>query len=594
MKTFTRLFALLLVLVMALSMTAMAADTFTDATTGSITIHKYELNGTAGNPATGLETSTLPEGATPLPGVVFTAYQVVDAATLKAYYDGTADDTTEAKITAAMADPTTLYTVSNGAYNVKDINGNTPNGGTTGTNAQGIAIFGSMPLGLYLIVKTSAPDKVVTPVEPFLVSLPMTVNNEWVYDVHVYPKNSTSEGNVTLTKTDTAGSPLAGVTFKLEKQEGSSWTAVGENQTTNASGVITWSALTHGEYQITEISAPEGYIVDSNPIAFTVNDDNTITCNDERPLLRVGEFNTTSKTLPLTLENEKPTIDKIIHSAASYDPLPEPNTGAVGDSVYFMIKVDIPVNITNMKTFTVTDTFTGLSWPTATHTPVIDVSSDAYTITKTDNSLTVTFDPSKLGKTGSVNIGYTLKINTDAAAESVAVNDAQLTYSTNATTTYTVKDTVITNLYSATITKKLDSDTGNPAEGVKFKAYDNANLGTALTFTVVDGVYVQDPNGTVTELVTDADGKIEIGGLGKKTYYLVETETKAGYNLLSDAVEMNVGDEADFQYETTIVNKKGFNLPQTGGIGTLMFIVIGGVLMAGGICLVTTGKKRAS
>ena len=36
------------------------------------------------------------------------------------------------------------------------------------------------------------------------------------------------------------------------------------------------------------------------------------------------------------------------------------------------------------------------------------------------------------------------------------------------------------------------------------------------------------------------------------------------------------------------------DLPQTGGIGTLMFIVIGGVLMAGGICLVSTGKKRAS
>ena len=107
-------------------------------------------------------------------------------------------------------------------------------------------------------------------------------------------------------------------------------------------------------------------------------------------------------------------------------------------------------------------------------------------------------------------------------------------------------------------------------------------------------MYFFDPDGNVTTLVTSSNGTLLIKGLGKKTYYLVETETKAGYNLLSDAVEMKVGDEADFQYETTIVNKKGFNLPQTGGIGTLMFIVIGGVLMAGGICLVSTGKKRAS
>ena len=56
---------------------------------------------------------------------------------------------------------------------------------------------------------------------------------------------------------------------------------------------------------------------------------------------------------------------------------------------------------------------------------------------------------------------------------------------------------------------------------------------------------------------------------------------------------MKVGDEADYQYETTIVNKKGFTLPATGGIGTLMFIIIGGVLMAGGICLIVPNKKRA-
>ena len=601
MKTFTRLFALLLVLVMALSMTAMAADTFTDATTGSITIHKYELNGTAGDHATGLEAGTLPDGATPLAGVTFTAYQVVDATTLKAYYDGTADDTTEAKITAAMADPTKLYTESNGTYTVKNISGTTVTGTSKTTGSDGIAAFTGLNLGLYLIVESEAPDKVVTTQTPFLVSLPMTVNNEWLYDVHVYPKNSTSEGNVTLTKTDASGSPLAGVTFKLEKQEDTAWTVVGENQTTNASGIITWSALTHGEYRITEISAPEGYIVDSNPIAFTVKTDNTIECTDARALLTVGEFNTTSKTLPLTLVNEKPTIDKICFPDYSYDPLPEPNTGAVGDTVNFLITVDIPHNIADMKTFTITDTFSGLSWPNATYKPSIlssiALDTSDYTITRTDNGFTMTFHDGVLDNKGGqkLKIGYTLHINTDAANDTQATNDAQLTYSTDPNTTYTTKDTVITKLYSATVTKKLDSETGAAGSGVKFQAYDDSSLETPLKFTQYgNGLYFFDPDGNVTTLVTSSNGTLLIKGLGKKTYYLVETETKAGYNLLSDAVEMNVGAETDYEYETTIVNKKGFNLPQTGGIGTLMFIVIGGVLMAGGICLVSTGKKRAS
>ena len=50
----------------------------------------------------------------------------------------------------------------------------------------------------------------------------------------------------------------------------------------------------------------------------------------------------------------------------------------------------------------------------------------------------------------------------------------------------------------------------------------------------------------------------------------------------------------DNSISVEVINKKGFTLPQTGGLGTLMFILIGGVLMAGGIVLLTnTGKKRA-
>ena len=85
MKTFTRLLAALLVLVMALGMvgmTAMAADTIT-GTTGSITITKYEYNGADAGTANGTTDVTIPQDAKILAGVEFSVYQVANEAQMK-------------------------------------------------------------------------------------------------------------------------------------------------------------------------------------------------------------------------------------------------------------------------------------------------------------------------------------------------------------------------------------------------------------------------------------------------------------------------------------------------------------------------------
>lgn len=69
---------------------------------------------------------------------------------------------------------------------------------TSGTDI-GVAKKDGLALGLYLVVETSAPDKVTSPAAPFLVSVPMTriadtttTNKltDWIYDVHVYPKTA--------------------------------------------------------------------------------------------------------------------------------------------------------------------------------------------------------------------------------------------------------------------------------------------------------------------------------------------------------------------------------------------------------------------
>ena len=154
----------------------------------------------------------------------------------------------------------------------------------------------------------------------------------------------------------------------------------------------------------------------------------------------------------------------------------------------------------------------------------------------------------------------------------------------------------------------------------------NGNYRLATATENADGTKTYE-TGSTTTLITGVDGKITVTGLNSGTYTLKEIKTANGYNLLSGTVDVNLNIDTETVWNTeetfengvwqkkvsvkqttytggedsdnnnyvtkTIVNKMGFTLPATGGIGTLMFIIIGGVLMAGGICLIVPNKKRA-
>ncbi|MDE7286125.1 MAG: hypothetical protein K2N55_04685, partial [Lachnospiraceae bacterium] len=83
MKKLKKFLAGVVTLAMAMSMmtiTAFAAPTIEDSKDGSasLTIHKYEYNGTEVNKGTGSESDTVPADAKPLAGAGFTIYKVVD------------------------------------------------------------------------------------------------------------------------------------------------------------------------------------------------------------------------------------------------------------------------------------------------------------------------------------------------------------------------------------------------------------------------------------------------------------------------------------------------------------------------------------
>lgn len=659
MKTFQRILAVVLCLVMSLSvigMTAAATSTviFDDRTTGTLTIHKLEKgeNADAETPSTGVAMETLPTGYTSMEGVQFTVYQVMTKTQFELYLANTLkkgeDVVTELKV-SDFYDGTT----------VKNFDGDSVIGTAQTTDDDGKTTF-TLDLGVYLVIESGYPSKVTQPMNPFLVSIPMTDpadENEWLYGVTVYPKNSTSEGNVILYKKNEEGSALKDVVFKLEKAdsepvtEATTWTDQNKNQTTDSTGKVEWESLAHGTYRITEVSAPAGYIVDQRPIVFTVTNDNKITCTDSRAsgsLLTIE--GTDTSTLTITLVNEKPDskkeITEVNGKAVTGTDVKETNV-SVGDVITYKVTVDVPANITDLKTFTVTDTPTNLKYNSISSVTCNGsaVAESAYAVSANGNGFKIEFTPSVMATYAGkqIVITYTATVLSSAADATAAHNTAKLTYSNKIKTDsteedgdddkYDIEDGAVVYTYKLGVIKYKDAvGENNKLANVEFKLYTQDTGGNALS--VVEekvGTYrlaTSTDTTTTTTLKTDANGKIVVKGLANGTYYLEETKTVDGYNLLKGrvAVELQIstitswnisesyvngvltkktyksathtsddGDDATTDLlNTTIINKKGFDLPQTGGIGTLMFFIIGGVLIAGGICLITVPNKKRS
>lgn len=709
---------------------------------GSITIHKYLMKSTLPtedlNHGEEISENKLPkDGKDALEAakdVGFTLYKVMDADELVKYYDGVyANEVTVNNYLKPGTNEIDPSKVKKDASSQPIIINPTGNSQIL-TDEKGEVKFEALDIGLYVVVETKKPAAVTEAVAPFLVSVPMTKVGEngnadptqWLYDIHVYPKNSTQVGTIYLKKQGLVGgteisnpADLNGVQFKLERlKEGKTvgdtdaWEIVTSEKNNNGiyttdtveenkSGTIKVDGLHPGTYRFTEVGYADSaagvdkkYILDT-AASYTFKIEAT---PDGQKVTKLDDSNSDYeiKGTIITVTNYAPDVDKQVVNRTDGKTYQEAADYAVGDKIPYRIAVTIPTNIAKLKTFYLTDTPENLNDDTSTITFYGNKECTTLIKDKTSllkNSITVypadtakgsgfkiDFDPAKLEKYA----GQTIYITYEATLNKGAVtttagnhNKVDLTYSNkiksgnvpeDETADHNhIEDTAVVYTFQIDITKVgKDGTNETNLQGVTFKLYEQiAHQTTPANDVLSDEAakalgFADTTNFSYKEVAsdtTDSDGKLTFTGLSNsKTakadasrYWLVETQTKEGYNLLGAPVEAKLHivykttwkEENTFDKgvlvkhshsETTetfkapsngsqtngetqegteqaadasrggkvtygilskkIINKKGFQLPVTGGFGTLLFSGIGVLLVLAGVAVLFSMKKK--
>lgn len=362
-----------------------------------------------------------------------------------------------------------------------------------------------------------------------------------------------------------------------------------------------------------------------------------------------AEVNLTKTKLSITLGNEQPSLIKHVKQNGG-DTWKTDEQYRLDDEITYRLTVYVPSNVAELDTFTIRDLpQTGITDSTSCTVTYVDTreacvtSLDAGKFTvetipaDTSNgqgfALKLTADGKAAVAGKYIQIEYAAHMNANAViAGNGNGNTASLIYSkyigNTDTSTYTISDEARVYTYQFQITKYKDSvaevNKLKDGEWVEFQLLDT-DKNPMKVVKLAEGEYrlaIDTDSDTVKldKMVTNTNSTILIRGLENGTYYLKETKTIANYNLLSKPFEFKVEvtetttwtEDGSFTpdgsivktYQSTtytptdptgiatIINKKGFVLPQTGGMGYLLFCAVGIALIGGGAMLIFGGRKK--
>lgn len=526
-------------LILAGGSAAQAAPTIDPDTQGSITFHKFEQPNTATDlPNDGRELTSdqiAGAGLTPLSGAEFTATRVGDGEEPNAAID---------LATNAGWQIAQNLTVADAASQLLSGAGNVFSSGTTG--ADGISTIADLPVGLYYVTESVTPAGHMTS-SPFLITVPLTNpenSSEWLYNVHVYPKNSNvGTKNVSDENAVKLGDELV-------------WTITGNVQAPAQGQSIQG-------YAIADILDPKlGYVADPGAVASIV------------PVPTAGQLE--SSDYAVTYDADANTVVAVLKDSG----LAKLNAAKAADA-----NTQVQLTVTTVVNQVGEITNTGLIYPNETivkdnlgedpENPNVPTDPEDCT----ENCPFVT--PPSTTKFGNVNFTKTGAEGDAEAALAGAEFQVFLTAEDAKNKTNPVE-----------FTKNADGSATVPSPKTTFVSDANGRV-------EIEGLrYSKHVNGEDITSTDVADGY--------QAYWIVETKAPEGYELLAEpiVVEVNSADTALIVSGASgsdnvlgnVVNKQknaGFELPLTGGAGTWALTAGSLLLAAGAITMMIRRQKRS-
>ena len=343
-----------------------------------------------------------------------------------------------------------------------------------------------------------------------------------------------------------------------------------------------------------------------------------------------------------TPKDSVPTVDKSVTS----DGINADDVN-IGDTVTFILKAELGSEIDEFEKYKVVfhDTMSANLEFVEYKSATLDGKDVKTSFVKAEDSLTFTCEDVKtLGAKddSEIVITYTAKLLSAAEIGKPGnSNKVYLEYSNDPThsgdgtnTGRTPDDEVLVFTYELDVTK-VKANTSETLSGAEFVLYRDSDgtIDENTEYAIVANGVLTDwgkatyenekvsayPTGST--LTSGSDGLFKIAGLDDGTYYLKEIKAPDGYNLLEEAIKVEIiatlnttedtaglteleikidnGEPETGNIDTGIVyatveNKAGATLPSTGGMGTTIFYAVGGLMVVGAVVLLVTKKRMGA